>query len=451
MLGINEKLARMQEEGLFINVAVIGTGQMGRGLISYLKDVSAMRLVAAADKVASKTIHLLKEIGYDSNDMVFAGSCDIKEGIRHIDLSNCQNTKDKKELIAKDAQDAGIIISDDICAIASLEHVDVVVDATGNPEAGANIAFSAIMERKHIVTMNVEADVTIGPMLKRLADNAGVVYTLAAGDEPGAVKELFDFADALGLDIISVGKGKNNPLDKHANPKTLEAYSKEKGSNPYMMTSFVDGTKSMEEMACVSNATGLVPDCLGMHGPKADIEEIAELLKPKKDGGILNKKGCVDFVTGNLAPGVFLVFTTANHILHEDLQYLRMGKGPYYLLYRPYHLANIEVPLSIARAYLYNEPTIAPKAGLVSEVITCAKTDMNKGDVIDGIGGFQCYGLIETYETAKKKNLLPLGLCEGAVVKRKIAKDELITFDDVDIKEDSLILKLRKMQEDFIG
>jgi predicted homoserine dehydrogenase-like protein len=451
MLGINEKLARMQEEGEFIHVAVIGTGQMGRGLISYLKGVSAMKLVAAADKVASKTVRLLKEMGYDSDRMVFAGSKNINAGIRHIDISNCKNTQEKKDLIAKNSQDAELVISDDICAVASLEDVDVVVDATGNPEAGANIAFSAIMERKHIVTMNVEADVTIGPILKKLADNAGIVYTLAAGDEPGAVKELFDFADALGLEIISAGKGKNNPLDKHANPKTLEAYSKEKGANPYMMTSFVDGTKSMEEMACVSNATGLVPDCPGMHGPKADIAEIAEILKPKKDGGILDKKGCVDFVTGDLAPGVFLVFTTSNDILHEDLKYLKMGNGPYYLLYRPYHLANIEVPLSIARAYLYNEATIAPKSGLISEVVTIAKTDMEKGDVIDGIGGFKCYGQIETYENAKRKKLLPLGLCEGAVLKRKITKDALITFDDVEIDECSLIFKLRKMQEDFIG
>ena len=329
-------------------------------------------------------------------------------------------------------------------------NLDVVIDATGSPEAGAFIASNAISKKKHVVTLNVEADATIGPILKKMADDAGVVYTVSAGDEPAAIKELYSFADTLGLEVIAAGKGKNNPLDRYANPTILKDYAESKGSSPTMMTSFVDGTKSMIEMACVSNSTGLKPDCRGMHGPKADIKDLLNVFRLKNDGGILSRKGVVDFAIGDLAPGVFLVYTTANKMIKADLKYLMLGEGPYYLLYRPYHLTSIETPLSIALAYFYGEPTIAPDFGMISEVITMAKRDLKTGEVIDGIGKYTVYGLIEEYQRAKDENLLPIGISQGCILKKDIEKDQPIKYNDVKLVENSQVLKLRRSQDKLL-
>ena len=290
-------------------------------------------------------------------------------------------------------------------------------------------------------------DVTIGPILRDLAEKYGVIYTLSAGDEPPAAKELFDFIDSLGMEVVAAGKGKNNPLDREADPTTLADYARKKGSNPYMMTSFVDGTKSMVEMACLSNATGLKPDCRGMHAVRANIGELLDVLKLKSQGGILDNNGVVEFVIGDLAPGVFLIYTTKNKILRQELKYLLLGEGPNYLLYRPYHLTSMETPISIARAYFYNEPTMIPAGGLVSEVVTIAKKDLKIGDRIDRIGGYTVYGLIEDYNIAKDKDLLPIGLSEGAILKNNIEKSSPINYNDVDLASDSLVRSLRKMQD----
>jgi predicted homoserine dehydrogenase-like protein len=217
-----------------------------------------------------------------------------------------------------------------------------------------------------------------------------------------------------------------------------------------MMTSFVDGTKSMVEMACLSNATGLIPDCRGMHGARASIKELAKTFSLKKDGGILDKTGVVDFTIGDLAPGVFLVYSTKNKMIKDVLNYLALGEGPNYLLYRPYHLTCIETPLSIARVYFDKEPWIVPSGGLVSDVLTVAKKDLAPGEIIDGIGGYMVYGLIDLYETTNKEKLLPIGLSQGCILKRCVKKGEPISYDDVDFPSDTLLLQLRKLQDKII-
>ena len=214
-----------------------------------------------------------------------------------------------------------------------------------------------------------------------------------------------------------------------------------------MMTSFVDGTKSMVEMACLSNATGLVPDCRGMHAVRTDRSRLLDVMRLKSKGGILEKSGVVEFVIGDLAPGVFLIYTTKNPIIREELKYLLMGDGPNYLLYRPYHLTSLETPLSVAKACLEGEPTMTAAGDLVSEVITVAKKDLKAGERIDRIGGYTVYGLIDTVEKAREESLLPIGLCEGAVLKNPMEKDRPITYNDVDLPRDSLILEIRKIQD----
>ena len=218
-----------------------------------------------------------------------------------------------------------------------------------------------------------------------------------------------------------------------------------------MMTSFVDGTKSMIEMACLSNATGLVPDVRGMHGPRIDIKDIVSTFRLKSDGGILEKEGVVDFVIGDLAPGVFLVYSTKNRLVRDLISYLNLGSGPNYLIYKPYHFTSLETPLSLARAYFDRQPWIVPMdGGLVSEVVAIAKRDLKPGVDIDGIGGFTVYGLIELYDTAKKENLLPISLSQGCILRSAKKKGETLTFADVEFPEDTLLIQLRKLQDKVI-
>ena len=447
MIGINEKLKKLKDQGKTINVAIAGIGQMGSSLISQMQKMGAFKLSCVANKNLNKSFNKLKDLGFKENDFHVISMEDKKISLDARGSYNCKPIMDE---LNRAAASGKVIFTDSLSVLTSVEEVDVVIDATGSPEAGAETAMAAINNKKHVVTLNVEADVVIGPILKRFAENAGVVYTVAAGDEPAAIKELFDLANTLNFEIVAAGKGKNNPLDRSANPSTLKEYSDLKGASTKMMTSFVDGTKSMEEMTCLSNATGLIPDCRGMHAAKADIQDLTSVFIPKKDGGILDKKGIVDFAIGNVAPGVFLIYTTGQEILKKELKYLLYGDGPYYLLYRPFHLASMEVPISVAKAYFYNETTISPMNGPVSEVATVAKKDLKPGDILDGIGGYMVYGLIEQYFIAKNENLVPLGLCENATVKRAVKKDSLLTYDDVELKADSVIYKLRKLQESLI-
>ncbi|MCL4385211.1 MAG: NAD(P)-dependent oxidoreductase [Actinobacteria bacterium] len=455
MLDLRSKLIGLQNEGIKIKIGIVGVGQMGSGLLANLKEIPGMEVIAVATKDMNSTINFAKEVGYKEKKIIifdtdgFSKDINLKENL--LDLRKAKTIQEKMEIINKvDIKDK-LIITNDASIIPALKEIDVVIDATGKPDIGAFISFNSIINRKHIVTLNVEGDVTIGPILRKLAISSDIVYTVSAGDEPAAIKELFDFASCANLKVVAAGKGKNNVLDRYSNPEILKDFAESKGSNPYMMTSFVDGTKTMIEMACLSNATGLVPDIRGMHGPKADIKDLVNVLIPKKDGGILSKTGVVDYVIGDLAPGVFLVYTTDSKIVRRDLKYLKNGDGPYFLIYRPYHLASIETPLSIAKAFLYNEPTIEPGFGFVSEVMTCAKKDLKPGDILDGIGGFNCYGLIELHEKVKKEKFLPIGISEGCIVKRKISKDEPIKYDDVEINTDSILFNLRKIQDIQIG
>jgi len=446
MLGLNKKLERLQSEGSNIRVGLVGLGQMGRSMAVHVKSLPGMAVKAVANRDINNAADILKKTGYSSKDLALV-EAGIKVKPEHRDSEIIRPGKDIYRKISMAIEDGKTIVTDSIRILTEIDEIDAVVDATGSPEAGAIVAFNAISSNKHIVSLNVEADTTIGPMLKKLADNAGVVYTVAAGDEPAAAKELFDMADALGLDVIAAGKGKNNPLDREANPHSIADYSAEKGANPRMMASFVDGTKSMFEMACLSNATGLVPDIRGMHGARVNVDELTSRYSLEKDGGILSKTGVVEFAIGDIAPGVFLVYTSELEIIREELKYLLFGDGPNYLLYRPYHLTSIEAPLSIARAYFYGEPTIVPAGSLVSEVATYAKKDLEKGEMLDGIGAFTTYGMIENYGTAREEGLLPMGLSEGCTVRHGIEKGSPITYRDVELVNDSMVLKLRKQQD----
>lgn len=428
-MEIYSELKKREANNNKIKVGLVGAGQMGTDIASLSASMPGLDIAAVADiklENAKKSYSLA--------------------GKRNDDIYESSSRTEIEDYVAQNKA----VITADSQLITEVENIDVIIDATGIPEVGAELGLNSIMNGKDIVMMNVEADVVVGPILNKMAKKAGVVYTGAAGDEPAAIMELYNYAKSLGLEVVAAGKGKNNPLQYTANPDNVAEIAKEKGTTPEMLTCFMDGTKTMVEMAAVSNATGLVPDVLGMHGPTSNIDDLAKTFSLKEQGGILNNTGRVDYSLGNVAPGVFVIVTTNNQRVKDSFAYSKMGDGPNYLLYRPYHLVSLETPISAARAVINNEATIAPEKGLVSETITVAKKDLKKGEALDGIGGFTVHGSIASRSRAKKDNLLPLGLTHGAVMKTAAKKGDLLSYDMVELKKDSIIYQLRMIQEKML-
>jgi predicted homoserine dehydrogenase-like protein len=332
----------------------------------------------------------------------------------------------------------------------TLAGIQTVIDCTGSPELGAVIALACIAARKHIVMMNVECDVTVGAILRRKAEAAGVIYTLAAGDEPAAIMELYRFATALGFRIVAVGKGKNNPLDIYATPEALADKARARDMSARMLCEFVDGSKTAVEMCSVSNATGLVPDLRGMHGAKCTRETLHKVFCPKSEGGVLSQTGVVDYAIG-VHPGVFVVFTTDQPRLKHGLIQRDMGTGPNYLLFRPYHLCSIEVPLTAAQTVIYGESAGHPQSKPTSECIAIAKRDLKAGETLDAIGEFCYRGSIDLAGKARAERLLPLGLAKGAVLKRDVPRDRALAYDDLASIPDTQLYRLRQEQDRLVG
>jgi len=426
-MGLNDLLREREESGRPIRLALVGAGQMGRGMISQMERMmKGIRAVAVADIAVDRVVKAYEEAGVPADDLVVTSDV----------------------AAADQALQAGKrVATPDASLLSRLSPVEVVVEASGVPEVGARVAFDSILNRKHVVMLNVETDVTVGYLLRSMADAAGVVYTVSAGDEPGATKELYNFAQAMGFRIVALGKGKNNPLDREATPEKLAAEAKGKKMNPKMLCAFVDGTKTMVEMTALANATGLMPEKRGMHGPTATVEDLPRIFSLKSQGGILEREGVVDYVLGSVAPGVFAVVTTDQGAIIEDLQYLNVGPGPNWVFYRPYHLANLETPLSAARAVLLGETTIATVNKPVAETITVAKRDLKAGEKLDGIGQYTFYGLTEKASVAAEENLLPLGLAQGAVMTADVAKGEAVRYNQVELDYGSMIVHLRAIQD----
>jgi predicted homoserine dehydrogenase-like protein len=410
-MTIHRLLTEREKHGNQIGVAVIGAGQMGRGLIAQISRVPGMEIRGVSDlnlPAAERAIAYYKsKLGGPGHE---------------------------------------VTVNKDFRAIIEQEDIDVVVDATGIPEAGANIALLALAAKKHLVLLNVEVDVTIGPILGKWFRAADLVYTGSAGDEPGATMELFEFANTLGLEVVVAGKGKNNPFWPGANPDTCREEAVLKKMSSHMLAAFQDGTKTMAEMNLLSNATGFKPDIVGMHGVHANVKTVGDLLRLQNEGGCLKCYGVVEYVHG-LAPGVFIIVKSPLEPVDEELRYLSVGKGPYYTLYRPYHLASLETPLSIARAVLFHDPTIAPLGAPVSETVAVAKKDIQAGEQVDGIGGYSVRGVIETHADMNLNGHFPVGLITGNVVaKQNIAAGQFLTMDDIRLDSDTTVWYLRQLQ-----
>jgi predicted homoserine dehydrogenase-like protein len=419
-------LERQRSTGRPVRVGLVGAGQMGRGFVAQVRRIAGMEVVAVADIDLQRATGALKSAGVEN----------VSTGDDHDKLTS---------LVAE----GGTVAVTDPNLLVSLP-VDMVIDATGVPEIGAQIALRSLLAGRHVGLLNVETDITVGWLLSRIAAQSGAVYTLCRGDEPAETLKLVEFARDLAFDVVCAGKGKNNPLRPHDTPTSLTAEANSKKMNPKMLCSFVDGSKAMIEMAALANAADLGVSKRGMSGHKTTVPELHNVFKPSADGGILDRSGVVDFATGPVAPGVFVVARSDEHTVIEEMDYLGMGSGPYYSFYRPYHLASIEAPLSIPPAVLDGISDIHPRAWR-AEVAAGTKRRLKAGEVIDGIGGECVYGMIDSAEAARAENLVPLGLLAGARLTRDVEVDQLITYDDVEIDTSTTIAQLRALQDRLLA
>jgi predicted homoserine dehydrogenase-like protein len=426
LTGLARDLARRADEGRPVRIGVIGSGEMGTDLVTQCMLMKGVELVAMSTR-RPHTAHAAVRIAY--GDDAKAAEADTAPKL-------------SEAIEAKKIA----ITSNELLVTNPL--VDVIIDATGKPGVAADFDLMAMEHGKHVVMMNVEADVTIGPYLKQQADRLGVVYSVGAGDEPSSCMELIEFASALGYTIVSAGKGKNNPLNHDAVPDEYREEAERRNMNPRMLVEFVDGSKTMVEMCAIANATGLVPDIPGMHGPKADRDSLARVLIPREDGGLLNRKGVVDYTIGKgVAPGVFVVVEATHPRIIERMDDLHVGHGPYYSFFRPYHLTSLEVPLTAARIMLYGKPDMVPLPRPVAEVCAVAKRDLAAGETFDAIGE-TCYrSWTMTVGEARAAKALPVGLLEGGKVLKPVKKGELLTAENAAPDPTTRLYALRKLQD----
>jgi predicted homoserine dehydrogenase-like protein len=405
---------------------------MGSGFVAQMAQVPGMKVAVLADVDTRAAWEALAATGVEPDGIVEAHS----------------------PATAMDALHAGKrVVTGDYALAAQLDAVDIVADVTPSPATGAETAYACIQYGKNVVMVNIEADVTVGRMLNQLARRAGVLYTVSSGDEPGCLMALYDFVTSLGWEPIVIGKGKNNPLNPAATPDTVAESARRANKDPYQVASYVDGTKTMFEMTCAANATGCLPLQRGMVGPEATLETVSDIFALEEDGGICKFPGAVDFVQGAaMSGGVFITLRIEDQRICEDLHYLKLAGdrdrgGKYFTLFRPYHLWFLEAPISVAKAHLHHQVWLTPLDRPVAEVMTVAKRALQPGEYLDAFGGYTFHGVMDRSEEAREMNALPVGLAPGARVLRPLASGEVVTWEDVKLDEDSLVVRLRRQQD----
>jgi predicted homoserine dehydrogenase-like protein len=338
------------------------------------------------------------------------------------------------------------VVTDRPELLAANPDIEAIVEATGEVEFGATVAEAAISGRKHIVLVNAELDATVGPILRVMADEAGIVISNADGDEPAVAMNLLRFVRTIGYKPVLVGNVKGF-YDPHRNPETQAGFARQHGQRPKMITSFADGTKLSMEASVLANASGFSVAKRGMSGFRCGhVKDVLGLY----DFDQLLKQPIVDFVLGaEPGSGAFVVGHDDDPERRAYMEYFKMGEGPFHVFYRPFHLTHLEAPLSVARAVLFGDAAIRPGGAPRVEVITHAKIDLAAGQTLDGIGGFTCYGVIDNIESAR--GFLPMGLSEGAVLRRTVSVDTPIRREDVDLPKDRVVDRLRARQEAYFG
>jgi predicted homoserine dehydrogenase-like protein len=400
---------------------------MGSGFVTQLTQMKGLEVAVLADEEVALARQVLESAGVPASHIVEASS-----------------PGPAQDALARGRK----VVTGSYGLAAQCEDVDIVVDVTPSPAVGAETAWSCIRHGKDVVLVNIEADVTVGRILKSLASKAGVLYTVSSGDEPGCLAELWDYVNTLGYEPIAIGKGKNNPLDVTATPETVAESARRDGKDPYQVASYVDGTKTMFEMACAANATGCRPIRRGMVGPEADRRTVSSIFALKEDGGIVPFAGVVDFVQGSdMSGGVFITVRVGNRRIAGDLKYLKVGNGLYTTFFRPYHLWFLEAPISVAQAHLSKQPWLVPLDQPVAEVLAIAKKDLSAGEKLDPFGGYTFHGSLDEAGEAARLNALPAGLAPGAVLTKPVRKGEVLRWDQVRLDEASIVVRLRRQQD----
>ena len=424
MIIVDAALEKREDQGKPVRVGVIGAGYMGRGLALQILTAfqRGMRLSALYNRTLEKAEQAYKQAGIDD--------------FLHVD-----SVKDLEQAIAQNKH----VICSDALALCSADNIDVIVEATGEVEFGAHVVTEAIKHGKHVVLMNAELDAVCGPLLKVMADKAGVIITNVDGDQPGVTMNLYRWVKQLGYEPRLAGNMKGLQ-DRYRNPTTQKGFADQYKQGVKMITSFADGTKISMEMAVIANATGFGVDVRGMHGPSCD--HVTQGLGLFSESQL--EKGTIDYLLGaEPGPGVFVIGYNENPVLQQYANYLKMGDGPYYMFYVPYHLPHLETPMTIARAALFDDAATAPLGAPVVEVLAAAKTDLDAGTKLDGIGGYHAYGVAENASQFQQDNCIPMSLLEGCTLKHALAKDQVITMADVQVPADRLIDKLRAEQDDY--
>lgn len=430
MIIVDKALEERRREGNPIRVGMVGAGFMGRGIaLQIFSAVPGMELVAIANRHGEAALRAYREAGQEAVETV-------------------RTTMQLEEAIAQGKYS----ITENPILLCEADNIDVIIEVTGAVEFSAGVVLKAIEYGKHVVMMNAELDSTVGPILKTYADKAGVILTNSDGDQPGVIMNQYRFVKSIGLKPVLCGniKGLQDP---YRNPTTQEAFAKQWGQKPHMVTSFADGSKISFEQAIVANGTGMRVAKRGMHGPTVPsgtpLQEVVDLY-PLED--LLEGPGIVDYVVGAApGPGVFVLGTHDHPQQKHYLNLYKLGEGPLYLFYTPYHLCHFEAPLTAARAVLFHDAALTPLGAPCVDVVATAKIDLKAGEELDGIGFYMTYGQCENSDVVGAERLLPMGLAEGCRLKRNIAKDQALTYDDVTLPEGRLGDKLRAEQDAYFA
>ncbi len=418
---VDTALRELEAAGRPIRVGMVGAGATGRAIALQLGTPPAgMRLVAIANRTLEHGERAFREAG-------------IQSWSRPVSPWE-----------AETAIHRGLpVLTTDPSILTGCEAIDVIVEVTGTVDAAAKAALEAFDHGKHVVLVNAELDSLIGPILKVKADRSGVVVTHTDGDEPGVAMTLLRYLRTLGLRPVAAGNIKGM-VDYYRNPDTQRAFAEKNDQDVKKVTSFADATKLSMEATVLANATGFHAGRRGMYGPACkDVREMSGLLPPDQMTGT----GLVDYALG-AAPhtGAFVIVHEESPLKKVQLAYYKLGDGPFYVFYTPFHLPHLQIVSTIGRAVIHRDATVAPVGGPVCEVVAVAKRDLKAGERLDGVGGFCTYGLVDNAATARGMDALPIGLSEGCVLRRAVPKDNTLSFDDLDAPPSGLVANLWREQ-----
>jgi predicted homoserine dehydrogenase-like protein len=441
-MNLHHLLKERDAQGKALRVALIGAGKFGSMFLSQVRVTPGMHLVAVADLSPERARSALAATGWPAERIDARSPSDaLKRGTTHV--------------------------TDDAHAVIATAETDIIIDATGNPSAGIAHVVACCKQGKDIVMVNVEADALAGPLLARRAAQAGIVYSLAYGDQPALICEMVDWARAAGFDVVAAGKGtKYLPAYHASTPDTVWRHyglspedARIGGMNAQMFNSFLDGTKSAIEMAAVANATGLSPAPDGLAFPSCGVDDLPRVLRPRDAGGQLHHSGQVEVVSSlerdgrpvfrDLRWGVYVTFAAGTPYVERcfrEYGLLTDDAGRYAAMYKPYHLIGLELGISVASVGLRREPTGAPRAWL-GDVVATAKRDLRDGDILDGEGGYTVYGKLMPSADSVALGALPLGLAHGVKLVRSVASGQPVKWRDVAFDPADTSVQFRRQME----